>query len=701
MIFLAHLVVCLLLIKGGSAIQFNNTCSPQPNDRRQLICSCSKQLQLRCSFKYDILQFETKDLDRTLRPISFDEVSIERVADSNDNDDLNRKFLKQKESTSVVSNYNMKTFYLYFPNFELFSSPNYVAIALNRFIYLPSYAFNSNENLEKRIDSLVMELQETYDFGIDQYALSNIQVENSIIIEGPFNYLTTHRSAFQNSFINELVIGCYCIECETHTLECNLKLNQPSKYIVTHSNNKFHSIIEKSPHIKSLKLFSVSLDFKLADLPSIETLEGLEITNSKKITINSVQSNLMAKNLTRFVFKNNKLSSLNQLIKIMNSMKNLKHLTLSQNQLSSIDELGLLIASKTLLDLNLERNLIQKLEKFRLFPNLRTLNLNSNQIGSLDENLFEELFQIEFLDLSNNRLTQLNRNAFSGLKNLKTLLLSHNPFKHVHPDAFSNVPNLLRLDLISNSNSDWFTLENNDVCLLSELRECNKLKININPDQGCNCFVKYVGLLSSNNEHIIKDNCKYDNEHYKNLNKFIDEANQELIELDDGEDSLTSTQSVEELSGHKEDDNKRKKLLRELDYENFKHTCLNSYADCLNTSTNICLKQLSAKYTKSIQQNGGTYYNSAHQVNNKEVTETYETESSVSSDLDGEKRIKQSPAKFILSLIDGLTASESSLFFILIALTIVFVIAVTSLFLGVYLVLNRNRYKYDIASNHE
>ena len=167
-IIIRYLVI-LNAIYIVTSIQSNNTCAPEPTDKRQLICSCSKQLQLRCTFKFDMLLIEKKDLDKTLRPIMYEDVSLERLIDPKDKQDVNIKFsnYRKKNPIAVNMNSNNKNLYLYFPNFGVFNLP-YISIMLSRFMYLPSYAFTTDSN-ERKIESVILELQETYDFGSKKY----------------------------------------------------------------------------------------------------------------------------------------------------------------------------------------------------------------------------------------------------------------------------------------------------------------------------------------------------------------------------------------------------------------------------------------------------------------------------------------------------------------------------------------------------
>ncbi len=51
-LFLVFILFGLLLVTH--AMQSNSTCAQMPQDKRQLVCLCDKQLQLRCVFNLDI-----------------------------------------------------------------------------------------------------------------------------------------------------------------------------------------------------------------------------------------------------------------------------------------------------------------------------------------------------------------------------------------------------------------------------------------------------------------------------------------------------------------------------------------------------------------------------------------------------------------------------------------------------------------------
>jgi Leucine-rich repeat (LRR) protein len=131
----------------------------------------------------------------------------------------------------------------------------------------------------------------------------------------------------------------------------------------------------------------------------------------------------------------------------------------------------------SLVEINLERNRLEKLDRqmfarsTMLHDSLKRLVLKENQLKQLSDFMFETLKNLEFLDLSRNKLSTLSDKTFSGLSSLKELSLSFNPLKNIDVNAFRYVSGTLnRLDMISNSESDWFVFDDNDICMLAYFR---------------------------------------------------------------------------------------------------------------------------------------------------------------------------------------------------------------------------------------
>lgn len=513
LLFLVFFLAESFLVQPIQAMQSNNTCAQLPKDKRQLVCVCGKQLQLRCTFNLDIKEIDPADMDKTLRPIYMNEVTIHRTVNPNDPYDVNLDLQDQQKLDE-------NNVYLYFPNFSVLSSP-YLRITFIRFMYVPSFAFIDYNSLVsptapyRSIASVVFELAEINDFGIDQFAFYGLESE-SLVIEGPFNQLTIHADAFRSSRIDELTIGCYCLECESFLGDCRVLFGQKS-IRTQHTIIEPASISTEPSSFKRLKLFGIQLDsdWSLDDLPNVNQLEHLEISNlvalndqnqnnilsSFKLSVNKEQAMPCLKELH---LRNNGIKQVKR--RLLSLFTNLTELNLAQNEIEKI-EADSFAATHQLAKLNLERNKLKRISKLLLntLDKLRILNLKENQIDSVEDLSFSALKYLEYLDLTRNKLHTLNEKTFSGMTSLKELMLSYNPLKVIHPHAFRSLAidstNLARLDLVSSTEADWFVFDEQDICLLSYFR-C-ETEINIDTDQRCNCFVKYLNQVKLNSANYL------------------------------------------------------------------------------------------------------------------------------------------------------------------------------------------------------
>jgi Leucine-rich repeat (LRR) protein len=527
------LLLLLIDLRNVDAIQSNVSCAAVPRDKRQQVCTCVKQLQLRCTFVLDIREISPKDLDLTLRPIYYGDVALERVSNADDPDDINVDFMK-KDPTKI---------YLYFPNFAALNSP-YIRLTLIRFMYVPSFAFvdkpslmrslnavshlssasslsgGGNSNKAKSIPSIIFELSEIFDFGIDKHAFFNLLVDE-LIFEGPFNQISVHEEAFEYSAVNELTIGCYCIECETFVGDCRVLFNQKSMRRTTMPKSRAEIARLAAPELlaatsnatqslRRLKLYGVKLGsydtnaWSLDELPDMQHMEYLEISNLIAKKNNELVEfkagtirNGNAPKLAELVLKNDGIRQLRKTLIAL--FPNLKRLSLEQNKIEQIDA-DAFSMNPQLSELSLGRNRLRSVKRGTFKPlaaRLTRLALNENAFESLDDFGFDTLGKLEYLDLTRNRLSTLGESTFKGLTSLRELYLSYNPIKRIEPNAFRtfsiDAPKFARLDLISNAEQDWFVFDDADVCLLAHFR-C-ETQIHIDIDQRCNCFVKYVNEI--------------------------------------------------------------------------------------------------------------------------------------------------------------------------------------------------------------
>lgn len=681
---LIYYLIFVLFIDLSIAVISNNTCAPVPRDKRQQICLCTRHLQLRCSFISDINRIETKDLDSGIKPIFYDNVTLARMVDFDDYGDINTNFELNKKRYKN----NQKIFYLYFPDFKFFASP-FIRLTLKNFLYVPSFAF-TDQNNSKTIETVVFEMPEVYDFGIDQYAFFNLIISDLLLIEGPFNQITFHREAFGNSIINELIIGCYCIECESFDGKCRLRFDQDSKYpsLMTKVNKSI-------PLIKSIKLFGIEFDWNFDSLPSSDYIENLEISNSKfhQNPDFDIKIKKMFYNLQQFIFKNNNLQNIEQLNYFKNFPK-LSKLNLESNEIDTLD-LNSFNNLKFLIEIVMDNNNLEKIDSEIFGPNLinlKTLRLSQNKIVEIQNGAFKNLHNLEYLELSYNRLKSLGKDTFLGLKNLKELYISYNPFNNFDIDTFKHVLNLNRLDIISKTEIDWFNFENEDVCLLSYFK-C-ETQINIDPDQRCNCFIKYVNFISSSSDNDASKwykSCLPQEE--KNLNRYVDETNKYLneiknLELNEKDPIIISKTHFE--SEIKCSENLVKSCFTNLEFNYINNSCL--YRKFVSPEpSKLNIKQQIEEKITSMKAEISTNHVTFPELSEPQeiIKENYQTQEIFKEAV--EFKEKKTLCKII--------SDENCIIITLVFAAAVLFISIISFLIGIYLCCNRRKYIYHAANS--
>jgi Leucine-rich repeat (LRR) protein len=137
----------------------------------------------------------------------------------------------------------------------------------------------------------------------------------------------------------------------------------------------------------------------------------------------------------------------------LNDMPNLEHLSLSKNNISSVDKI-LSDANDRLITLDLSNNKIEALPNQIAMSRLTVLNLGYNKLTELSENTFTSMPSLVNLDLEWNNIANITPSVFDGLVNLRCLDLSHNNFQMFDFDVLNskNMPvNLRYLNLASKS----------------------------------------------------------------------------------------------------------------------------------------------------------------------------------------------------------------------------------------------------------
>jgi len=306
----------------------------------------------------------------------------------------------------------------------------------------------------------------------------------NVIYLGPFNKITIHEKAFEHSQVEELVIGCYCLECESFVGDCLVQFSPSFR-------TAFLKNIQNTtqPAFKHIKFYGVRMAsslnsssvWQIDQLPNVSTLEHLEISNlatavheasANFITEFACKDNLVG--LKELFLKNNGIKTLSA--KLLDVFSGLETLNMVSNRIQSVDDSAFLACCSRLKYLNLERNRIEIIPKkaYDSLPSLISLNLKENLLEFIKDDSFTSLTHLQILDLTRNNLKSLTENTFNGLASLQTLILSYNPLKSIDPAAFywlgTHASGLNRVDLISNYERDWFVFDDSDICLLSHFR---------------------------------------------------------------------------------------------------------------------------------------------------------------------------------------------------------------------------------------
>lgn len=210
---------------------------------------------------------------------------------------------------------------------------------------------------------------------------------------------------------------------------------------------------------------------------------NLSSTEEDQENITSVKGLEVFQNLNNLNLNNNKVGDIQE---ITDKLKNLKSLSLKNNELTNIDSIGKLT---NLMNLDLSCNYIEDVSPLKNLTNLQTLILNNNEIGN-NLSPLNELKNLTILDISNNVTTDI-----SGLNNLKLseFYCSENRIKDLTPlnkenltklemkdnaiwiyynetDDSIEMPNFFQYDIEKNGgtdnlkyNKEYFTIENNKI----------------------------------------------------------------------------------------------------------------------------------------------------------------------------------------------------------------------------------------------
>ncbi|GAB1865789.1 Leucine-rich repeats and immunoglobulin-like domains protein 3 [Camponotus japonicus] len=212
------------------------------------------------------------------------------------------------------------------------------------------------------------------------------------------------------------------------------------------NNNIANLEFDSLRHLTQLKKLDVSAN-KLEDnftiaLSDVGQLRELKV-NKNHLT--QVPDLVFVKNITHLTLSHNLITSINGTALL--SLKHLQYLDLSGNKISVLQK-GAFLAPNQLVHLNLNANNIRIIENGSLdnLTLLEELRLNKNNLTQLKD-LFTNLGKLRKLEVNKNNLQQIHGLSLKNLKSLEELHLKRNRIDMLDDGAFWPLKNLIQLHL--------------------------------------------------------------------------------------------------------------------------------------------------------------------------------------------------------------------------------------------------------------
>ncbi|XP_068625486.1 leucine-rich repeat-containing protein 15-like [Battus philenor] len=269
-------------------------------------------------------------------------------------------------------------------------------------------------------------------------------------------------------------------------------------------------LFDQKPNLKLLDLRGNTLIFlKLGIFDALTKLEHLDLSSNS----------LVGREINPYIFDRS---------------KQIKFIDFSRNDMSESPD-NLLHAFRALDFLNLDRCFLKEVPRFATIPNLKNLKhlmISTNLISKIENAAtFVNLDNLEILNLAENCLEYINGKSLKPLRNLKMIVLRDNKLKYIPDDLFINLPVLGNIDLSHNAITTIpvnifigtalrnLNLSDNKITYLSynfclELKnsgtKLSKFFFNQNPWQ-CACLRDI--LREVKNMNVLYNGVKYDGEH--------------------------------------------------------------------------------------------------------------------------------------------------------------------------------------------
>lgn len=300
--------------------------------------------------------------------------------------------------------------------------------------------------------------------------LTRIRLDhNRINIVGDHAFDMLQQLAFfdmsDNAIQNRVLLNINADQIRLHQTNVSLLMLGDRVAHVDASYNQIDSLnLEQASSLRELNLSGNAL--VTIDVSRAKSLEMLDLSGnqlgyvsflSNANLIDVVLSNnfineirfALATHLQRLDVSGNNLTSV---ILSGQTTFNLIHVNVSNNQLTTLDDVGLLHAIREL-DASGNPFHLLSVTTFQNMEMLERLILRSTKLIEIEIGLFEHQgSSLEYLDLSHNQLTRIDKSVFIGLHQLRVLLLDGN---HLMALDWRLIELLPRLDRVGVSGNEW------------------------------------------------------------------------------------------------------------------------------------------------------------------------------------------------------------------------------------------------------
>ncbi|XP_060806871.1 leucine-rich repeat-containing protein 15 [Amyelois transitella] len=212
-------------------------------------------------------------------------------------------------------------------------------------------------------------------------------------------------------------------------------------------------VLDDTQNLKSLNLSFNSI--KSLPLGLFDQEPNLEVLDLRGNSIKNLTKGLFAplKKLRHLDVSNNFLVGRELSPDIFENNKLIKFMDISRNDLSDTPE-NLFQAFTQIDFLNVDRCFLDKVPAFTTKTNMKTMKhlmLSTNHITQLDDpKIFLNLESIEIINLAKNLIESISENIFKSLKKIKMIILRDNNLRSIPDTLFKGLPKLVNLHLQNN-----------------------------------------------------------------------------------------------------------------------------------------------------------------------------------------------------------------------------------------------------------